>query len=99
MDIPKIVVNGQEIELPRPNMKMWRRVAEYDEQEKTGWSFIRLMEEHGKMVAEMFGIESSDDIDPADVLPSYLSAASYIINVANEKLKQLPNAEAEKGES
>lgn len=98
MDIPKIVVNGKEIELPRPTMKMWRKVAEYDEQDKTGWDFIKLMDEHSKMVAEMFGLESADCIDPADVLPTYLSAASYVINAANEKLKQLPNAGTETGE-
>ena len=37
-------------------------------------------------------------LDPADVLPMYMEAAGYVIGVANEKLKKLPNAEAEEGE-
>lgn len=98
MEIPSITLaDGREVKLPRPNMKMWRRVAEYDEQDKTGWSISKLMTEHAAVIAEMFGLESADDIDPADVLPMYMEAAGYVIGVANEKLKKLPNAEAEEG--
>lgn len=99
MEIPSITLaDGREVKLPRPNMKMWRRVAEYDEQDKTGWSISKLMTEHAAVIAEMFGLESADDIDPADVLPMYMEAAGYVIGVANEKLKKLPNAGAEEGE-
>lgn len=95
MDIPKIRVKGKEIELPRPTMKMWRRVAEYDDQDKTGWGTLRLMDEHSKILAEMYGLASPDDIDPADVLTGYVEAARFVIGLASERLKELPNAEAE----
>ena len=96
MDIPKIRVKGKEIELPRPTMKMWRRVAEYDEQDKEGWGTFRLMDEHSKVLAEMYGLPSPDDIDPADVLVGYTEAATYVLGIAGERLKELPkNVEAE----
>ena len=96
MDIPKIRVKGKEIELPRPTMKMWRRVAEYDELDKEGWGTFRLMDEHSKMLAEMYGLSSPDDIDPADVLVGYTEAATYVIGIAGERLKELPkNVETE----
>ncbi len=97
MELKLTLIDGREATLPRPNMKMWRRVAEYDEQDKSGWPISKLMVEHANMIAEMFGLESADDIDPADVLPMYMEAAGYVIGVANEKLKKLPNAEAEEG--
>lgn len=89
------LIDGKEVTLPRPTMKMWRKVAEYDEVEKADWSIVKLMDEHSKMIAEMFGLESVDDIDPADVLPKYVETATYVIGIVNEKLKKLPNAEAE----
>jgi hypothetical protein len=98
MKIPKIkLVTGEEVTLPRPTMKMWRMVAEYDDKDKSDWSFIKLMDEHSKLVAQMFGV-NVDDIDPADVIPCYMKGATYVINIANEKLQQLPNAEAEEAE-
>jgi hypothetical protein len=87
------LVNGTEVQLPRPNMKMWRKVAEYDEIDKTEWSLNKLMAEHAAMLVEMYGLENADEIDPADVLPMYVRAASYVINVASEKLRNLPNVE------
>lgn len=99
MDIPKIkLITGEEVTLPRPTMKMWRLVAEYDDKNKEDWSIIRLMDEHSKIVGQMFGV-NPDDIDPADVIPAYMAGATYVINIANEKLKQLPkNAEAEEAQ-
>ena len=97
MDTPKItLVNGREITLSRPTMKTWRLVAEYDEIDKSEWGLAKLMTEHARMIAEMYGIESEDEIDPADVLPGYIAAATYVINIANEKLNKLPNVGAEK---
>ena len=95
MGIPKItLLDGTEVTMPRPTMKMWCRVAEYDETEKGEWGIVKLMDEHSKIIAEMFGLESPEVIDPADVLPMYVEAASYVIGIANEKLKKLPkNAE------
>ena len=95
MDVPKIkLATGEEVTLPRPNMKMWRLVAEYDEKNKDEWTFHELMIEHAKIVGQMFGV-NPDDIDPAYVVPGYLDGARYVINLVNEKLKKLPNAEAE----
>lgn len=97
--MPVITVKGKEYKLERPTMKMWRRVAEYDGMDKESWDFVKLMDEHAKLLAEIYGIENADDIDPADVVPGYLEAATWVLNTANEKLKQLPkNAEAEAGE-
>ena len=99
VEIPVLkLIDGREVALPRPTMKMWRRVAEYDEVEKVDWPIRKLMDEHSKIIAEMFGLESADDIDPADVLPKYVEAARYVIGIVNEKLKKLPNAEAAEGE-
>ena len=93
-----ITVKGKEYKLERPTMGMWKLVAKYDEQDKSEWDFIRLMGEHAKVLAELYGVEDPDDIDPADVIPGYMEAATYVLNTANEKLKKLPNAEAETGE-
>lgn len=99
MDAPKMTLaDGREVVLPRPNMKMWRKVAEYDEVDKTSWHISKLMDEHSNMIAEMFGLESADDIDPADVLPMYVKAAGYVIGVASEKLNKLPNVETEEAQ-
>ena len=97
-NIPKItLIDGREIELPRPTMKMWRSVAQYDEVDKSEWGIIALMDEHSKMIKEMYGLDSVDDIDPADVLPKYVESATYVIGIVNEKLKKLPkNADAGK---
>jgi hypothetical protein len=96
MEAPKLtLITGEEVTLPRPTMKMWRLVAEYDSQDKDDWNFVKLMNEHLKIVSQMFNV-NPDDVDPADVIPSYMEGATYIIGIANEKLKQLPkNAEAE----
>ena len=94
METPKItLIDGQEITLPRPTMKMWRRVAEYDEIDKDDWSIIKIMDEHSKIIAEMYGLEDAEKIDPADVLPQYMKTASYVIRIVNEKLQKIPNAE------
>lgn len=99
METPKIMlITGEEITLPRPTMKMWRRVAEYDEIDKENWSLVKLMGEHSQMIAEMYGLENTDDIDPADVLPKYVESATFVIGIVNEKLKKLPNAAAVEGE-
>lgn len=95
MNIPTLKINGKEVSIPRPTMKMWRCVAQYDEINKDKWSMARLMDEHANMLATIYGLEDSNDIDPADILPGYVAAATYVINVAYEKMKNLPNAETE----
>lgn len=96
-ELPKLtLIDGREVTLPKPTMKMWLRVAEYDNQEKDEWPLSKLMAEHAKVIAEMYGLDTIDDIDPADVLTGYVEAAKYILGVATEKLQKLPkNVEAE----
>lgn len=96
-ELPKLkLMNGEDVTLQKPTMKMWLRVAEYDNVEKDEWPMSKLMAEHAKVIAEMYGLETIDDIDPADVLTGYVEAAKYILGVATEKLRKLPkNAEAE----
>lgn len=96
-ELPKLkLMNGEDVTLPKPTMKMWLRVAEYDNIEKDEWPMSKLMAEHAKVIAEMYGLETIDDIDPADVLTGYVEAAKYILGVATEKLHKLPkNAETE----
>lgn len=96
-DLPKLkLMNGEEVTLTKPTMKMWLRVAEYDNVEKDEWPMSKLMAEHAKVIAEMYGLETIDDIDPADVLTGYVEAAKYILGVATEKLHKLPkNVETE----
>lgn len=96
-ELPKLkLMNDEEVTLPKPTMKMWLRVAEYDNVEKDEWPMSKLMAEHAKVIAEMYGLETIDDIDPADVLTGYVEAAKYILGVATEKLHKLPkNVEAE----
>lgn len=97
-ELPKItLITGEVVTLPRPNMKMWLTVAEYDDIDKEGWSMAKLMKEHADVIAAMYGLKSTEDIDPAEVLTGYVEAASYVIGLATEKLKKLPNAEAEEG--
>lgn len=96
-ELPKLkLMNGEDVTLPKPTMKMWLRVAEYDNIEKGEWPMSKLMAEHAKVIEEMYGLETIDDIDPADVLTGYVEAAKYILGVATEKLQKLPkNVEAE----
>lgn len=76
-------------------MKMWRMVAEYDEVDKSEWGIVKLMDEHSKMLMEMFGMDNVENIDPADVLPKYVEAATYVIGIVHEKLRKLPNVKTE----
>ncbi len=94
MSKPKLIVNGKEYTIARPTMKMWRIVAEYDDMDKSEWTWAKLMTEHAKMLGEIYGVDA-DEIDPSDVIPGYVEAATYVINLANEKLKKLPNVETE----
>lgn len=96
-ELPKLkLMNGEEVTLPKPTMRMWLRVAEYDNLEKDNWPMAKLMAEHAKVIAEMYGLDNIDDIDPADVLTGYVKAASYVIGIATDKLRKLPkNAETE----
>ncbi len=95
-ELPKLkLITGEEVTLPKPTMKMWLQVAEYDQIDKDDWTLSHLMKEHAEIIAAMYGLESTDVIDPAEVLTAYVTAASYIIDVATEKLKKLPNAGAE----
>ena len=96
-ELPKLtLIDGREVTLPKPTMKMWLRVAEYDNQEKDEWPLSKLMAEHAKVIAEMYGLDTIDDIDPANVLTGYVEAASYVIGIATDKLRKLPkNVEAE----
>ena len=96
-ELPKLtLIDGREVTLPKPTMKMWLRVAEYANVEKDEWPMSKLMAEHAKVIAEMYCLETIDDIDPADVLTGYVEAAKYILGVATEKLHKLPkNVDAE----
>lgn len=96
MEIPVLkLTDGTEVVLPRPTMSMWRLVAEYDEVDKSEWGIVKLMNSHTEKLVQMFGLKNDDQIDPADVLPKYVETATYVIGIVNEKLKKLPNVEAE----
>ena len=92
------LIDGTEIELPRPTMKMWRMVAEYDEIDKSDWNILQLMDGHSKIIAEMFSVSDIEKIAPEDVLPKYMEAAGYVIGIVNSKLKKIPNAETVEGQ-
>lgn len=98
MEKPFIMVDGQKHEPPRPNMKVWRELVEYDSEDKQDRKITELMTGHLHMVSVIYGIdedELADGMDIADIIPAYLAAARWVISLIYEKMKQLPNVEAQ----
>lgn len=96
METPKLKLKNKTYTAQRPTMGVWRQVVEYDETKKDG--LIEAIDGHMKILSVIYDIpvdEIQENIDIADVIPSYLAAAAWVINLTYEKMKAIPkNADA-----
>ena len=96
METPKLKLKNKTYTAQRPTMGVWRQVVEYDETKKDG--LIEVVDGHMKILSAIYGVAVEDiqeNIDIADIIPSYLEAAAWVINLTYEKMKAIPkNAEA-----
>ena len=99
MDIPVLKLNGKEYKAPRPTMGVWRQVIAYDDAKKE--KLVDMIDGHIGILALIYGIDADevrDNIDIADVIPSYLTAVRWVIDLTYEKMKKMPSKNAEAGQ-
>ena len=76
------IVYGKEYKAPRPTMGVWRKVIAYDDAKKE--KLVDMIDGHIEILALIYGIDADevrDNIDIADVIPSYLTAVRWVIDL------------------
>ena len=99
MATPVLKLNGKEYKAPRPTMGVWRKVIEYDDAKKE--KLVDMIDGHIGILALIYNIDADevrDNIDIADVIPSYLTAVRWVIDLTYEKMKKIPSKNAEAGQ-
>ena len=99
MATPVLKLNGKEYKAPRPTMGVWRKVIEYDDAKKE--KLVDMIDGHIGILALIYNIDADevrDNIDIADVIPSYLTAVRWVIDLTYEKMKEIPSKNAEAGQ-
>ena len=99
MATPVLKLNGKEYTAPRPTMGVWRQVIAYDDAKKE--KLVDMIDGHIGILALIYNIdvdEVRDNIDIADVIPSYLTAVRWVIDLTYEKMKKIPSKNAEAGQ-
>ena len=99
MATPVLKLNGKEYKAPRPTMGVWRKVIEYDDAKKE--KLVDMIDGHIGIMALIYNIDADevrDNIDIADVIPSYLTAVRWVIDLTYEKMKEIPSKNAEAGQ-
>ena len=99
MATPVLKLNGKEHKAPRPTMGVWRKVIEYDDAKKE--KLVDMIDGHIGIMALIYNIDADevrDNIDIADVIPSYLTAVRWVIDLTYEKMKKIPSKNAEAGQ-
>ena len=99
MATPVLKLNGKEYTVPRPTMGVWRKVIAYDDAKKE--KLVDMIDGHVEILALIYGIDADevrDNIDIADVIPSYLTAVRWVIDLTYEKMKKIPSKNAEAGQ-
>lgn len=90
MEKPILEINGKTFKLPEPTMKMWKNVVKFNseyfaENEHTIADTITACEEE---LAKLYGVEIDeiDEMNPADVMPTYTKTSRYVMELAMSKL-------------
>ena len=99
MDTPVLKLNDNVYKAPRPTMGVWRQVIAYDDAKKE--KLVDMIDGHIGILALIYGIDADevrDNIDIADVIPSYLTAGRWVIDLTYEKMKKIPSKNAEAGQ-
>ena len=99
MATPVLKLNSKEYKAPRPTMGVWRKVIAYDDTKKE--KLVDMIDGHIGILALIYNIDADevrDNIDIADVIPSYLTAVRWVIDLTYEKMKKIPSKNAEAGQ-
>lgn len=87
---PIITINGNQIELPPIKARTWREIMQYETQRKDHQIFtVDDVDKHCGIIALAFGVtaeEVLDNIDIADVIPTYYAVLRRIAAMLTEKL-------------
>ena len=101
MKAPVLKIDGDEYEIMRPTMKMWREMTKLEDKDEKDASINDIISARAKVLALAYGLDADtvDYIDLADVIPAYKAAVKYVIGSIFSKLEDVPkNAEAAKQE-
>jgi len=102
MDELKIVLDGVEHIAPTPKARAWRKIMEFDGQDKD-IAAPDFLEKYAAVIAECFGDDVTadmilDSLDIDDILVMYRSAVQWVLGLLHRKLDELPkNAGAANG--
>lgn len=101
MKAPVLKIDGDEYEIMRPTMKMWREMTKLEDKDEKDASLNDIISARAKVLALVYGLdaETIDCIDLADVIPAYKAAVKYVIENIFSKLEDVPkNAKTAKQE-
>lgn len=101
MKAPVLKIDGNEYEIMRPTMKMWREMTKLEDTDEKDASLNDIVSARARILALAYGLdaETVDCIELADVIPAYKAAVKYVIENIFSKLEDVPkNAEAAKQE-
>lgn len=89
MERPTIKINGEVRYMPAVKARMWREVIKFEEERKS-LPTIDMLDKHCEIIAKIFGTttdEVLDNLEIADVMPSYYAILNYIAAMLTEKIK------------
>ena len=90
MEKPILVIGDKKIKLPSPTMKVWKEVVKFNSDYFTDdtHTIAETISACEAELAKIYGIDSDDidDINPADVMPTYTATSKYIIELAMSKI-------------
>ena len=90
MDRPTININGQEIILPEVKARVWREIMQFESVRKDIKS-VDAIDKYCAVIAMAFGVtadEVLDNLDIADVLPTYFATLNCVVAMLTEKLSK-----------
>lgn len=98
MEKPKIIINGKTYKMKEPKSKAWRLITEIDEN-KEDIPNVELVEKFVEVIAELFdGVtkeELLENMDIADVFPTFYSCYTYTSKVLFTGTKKLDSTKGE----
>lgn len=96
MERPTITINGNEIVMPEVKARIWLEVMKFESVRKELKS-VDAIEKYCAVIAMAFGVsvdEVLDNLDIADVLPTYFAVLNCVVAMLTEKLAK-KNAEGQ----
>ncbi len=88
MNKPVITINGNKIEMLEPKARAWREVMKF-ETERKDLKADDAVEKYCEVIAKVFGVttdEVLDNLELADVIPTYFAVLNRIVAMLTEKL-------------